>query len=109
MSKTESKTNCPDGGTVIGMPHFHGCIMDVCSECGDMFRNCECLVSKSFPLSWTGIMPDVLACQEYGWFVKKVSGQWAPCLESEEGSTENFECVRSRCNWNWVTKRFVKN
>jgi len=109
--KTKYSENCPDCGTVVGKPHYHGCLLDICSECGGEFADCNCMISKRAPLMWSGIVEDVRACQEFGFYAREnpTSNCWEPCTEADEGSTEDYEEMRKHCKWDWATKKLTNN
>ena len=57
---------CHDCDTPPGEPHFDGCDVERCSECGGQRLGCECLNHDPAFARWSGFWPGLLEAEALG-------------------------------------------
>jgi hypothetical protein len=98
---------CPVCGVQPGREHRPGCSMEQCPGCGGQAKNCDCPSEGRLP--WTGEVPCVTECQEYGWYARLVPGAgWVPCGEDEPGATCDLNRLFREAQWCPRERRFLK-
>ena len=102
--------NCYDCGVRPGELHRPGCDVEQCPHCGWQLLTCP--IGGYWPpkecLPWTGLLPGVAECREFGWFARLVPGKgWVSCDPEEPGAAEDLNRLFVEAKWDRRRKRFV--
>jgi hypothetical protein len=99
---------CPVCEVEAGNWHRADCGWEQCPYCGAHLVGCGC---KRPPLDdrirWSGFCPWVEACEEFGFFEKKVHGKWIPCHGEALFALPDIRRLLDECDWDRARQRFV--
>jgi len=59
-------------------------------------------------IPWSGFCPWLNACQEFGFFEKKVHGKWMPCHTDALFALPDIRRLLQECAWDRLRQRFVR-
>ena len=101
---------CPVCSVDAGRWHESGCGWEQCPYCGGHLIACRCRTRPPLDdrIPWSGFCPWLNACQEFGFFEKKVHGKWMPCHTDALFALPDIRRLLQECAWNRLLQRFVR-